>query len=526
MADYVISQTYTMDDQLSTAAGNMAAALDRVGASAETTETKVTKANASANTLKTRFDDVTKYSAQLAAALKAAADAQATLADDMARGTTSADEAQRVMDTLASKVQAAQTRLVAAQTAAAGLGDALTSSSRGSATGAAALDGMAAAAQRAAQNAAALASATRPDATAAMSAATASWTDLLGLSAAQLREWSAGVAASTDAAQGQTDALRSMASAADQMTAAFAALDGLRERYVPLAAAASQAGTAIQEIRSLQSAGILTDQEAAAAIDKSTASYRALSEAALAASEAQVNQSQAAYNAATGVNTARTFNVGANGAATNTSFASDRESAYQEQFAAAAADADKLRASLVPLYALEQQRDTQIEKATQAAAAGIISQGEMTAAVARANSAFKEGEEAIGRVADKTQVAGYIWKDVEDQAHKFADQVIAGGSALKAMEFQLPLMIQELGGFGNVLKIAQQALMGPIGIGIGLAAVTAGFVIMGAEAGKRADAPRQADDAVAGDPYRRRQCRHGGYERRQGVRRGKSGRVG
>ncbi len=421
MSDYVVTQTYTMDDQLSAAADRMTAAVDNLGTTVDATEQKVTKAGSSANVLKGRFDDVTKYSTQLATALRTAAAAQATLDDDMARGSTTADEASRVMEALATKVATAQAKLLAAQEAAAGLGSALQTQGTQAGAAASAIDGTSAALQRAAANQAALTAATRPDATKAASAATASWTDILGLNAAQLREWSAGVVAAN------TNAVDS--------------------------------------------------------IGKVSSAYASQTDAARAAAEAQVTQSQAAINAATGVNTSKTYNTGVSGAQTSTSFQSDNEAAYQEQFAAAATDADKLRASLVPLYALEQQRDAEIARATGAQAAGIISQGEMTEAVGRANSTFKDASAAISDTAEATQVAGYVWRDVGDQAHKFFDQIVAGGSALKAAEFQLPLIIQELGGFKSTLSIVGDALLGPVGIvlGLGTAVTVLGALALGAE---------------------------------------------
>lgn len=61
------------------------------------------------------------------------------------------------------------------------------------------------------------------------------------------------------------------------------------------------------------------------------------------------------------------------------------------------------------------------------------------------------------------------------EAHKFADQVIAGGGAMKAAFYQVPNMVTVMGGFGKAVQIVGGLLMGPVGLA--LAAVAAGAAI-------------------------------------------------
>ncbi|WP_122038297.1 hypothetical protein [Asaia bogorensis] len=54
------------------------------------------------------------------------------------------------------------------------------------------------------------------------------------------------------------------------------------------------------------------------------------------------------------------------------------------------------------------------------------------------------------------------------EAHKFADQVIAGGSAMKAAIYQVPNMVTVMGGFGKATQIVGGLLLGPVGLVAGL----------------------------------------------------------
>lgn len=85
-------------------------------------------------------------------------------------------------------------------------------------------------------------------------------------------------------------------------------------------------------------------------------------------------------------------------------------------------------------------------------------------------AATKASNAAVAETAEVARVSGYQLGILADEAHKFVDQIAAGGSAVKAAFYQLPNAIQVLGGFSNAAKVATGFLAGPGGLVAGVAA--------------------------------------------------------
>ncbi|MBM3096601.1 phage tail length tape measure family protein [Gluconobacter cerinus] len=94
----------------------------------------------------------------------------------------------------------------------------------------------------------------------------------------------------------------------------------------------------------------------------------------------------------------------------------------------------------------------------------------------------KGASDALQDTTDKVKLSGYQFGIVADEAHKFFDQVMSGGSALKAAFYQVPNIVQTMGGFGTALKIAGGFLSGPGGIAVAAAAGAAAIYKFGSAA--------------------------------------------
>lgn len=124
MTDQII--TLRVEDQLSAGARAAETALDRVGASAERTESKVAAATRSAGALAGRYDDVTRAASRLSRAEAELAAAKTTLQHGLETGTISADQHARTLGAL-------ESRVVSARRAAAELAGTLDTGARSSA---------------------------------------------------------------------------------------------------------------------------------------------------------------------------------------------------------------------------------------------------------------------------------------------------------------------------------------------------------------------------------------------------------
>ena len=202
-------------------------------------------------------------------------------------------------------------------------------------------------------------------------------------------------------------------------------------------------------------------------VDAATAAYTAMASAAgrAAAAEAAAASNRANVVAAQARQSANQYaNAG------YTSRAGDLEAAF--------AAADKLRASLVPLAAAEQQHAAQLAKIAQAEKSGVITANEAVAARTTAQKTFigqtsvlNDNAKAHHGVTEAGKLANYQMIEIAETAHKFADQVISGGSAVKGLAYELPNAIAIAGGFSNALAAIGRNI--PL---IGLAAGAAGLV--------------------------------------------------
>ncbi|MGG6430617.1 phage tail length tape measure family protein [Acetobacter ghanensis] len=192
---------------------------------------------------------------------------------------------------------------------------------------------------------------------------------------------------------------------------------------------------------------------------------RAKAEAVTALAQAQAKASQEHYNDLMGVS------------ATSASGA-DRYSDLISAFD----DADRVRAKLVPLAAAEQDYAKSVEEASSALSAGIITQKEYDAYVGKASNTLGRQKAALGGNAAAVKLTSFEMGILADETHKFFDQVLAGGNPLQAAFYQVPNMVQVMGGLDGALSRVGAALSGPGGIAAAAALAGAAIYKVGAYA--------------------------------------------
>ncbi|GBQ89288.1 phage tail length tape measure family protein [Asaia krungthepensis] len=135
------------------------------------------------------------------------------------------------------------------------------------------------------------------------------------------------------------------------------------------------------------------------------------------------------------------------------------------------------------------QRTANIEALQKSLAAGEITQEQYAGSLAgiaksaatqkekfdAATGASKQHAVALAEGAEAAKLSSYQIGILAGEAHKFADQVLAGGGAMKAAFYQVPNMVTVMGGFGKATQIVTSLLMGPAGLV--LATVAAGAAI-------------------------------------------------
>ncbi|MBS1057269.1 phage tail length tape measure family protein [Gluconobacter kondonii] len=109
-----------------------------------------------------------------------------------------------------------------------------------------------------------------------------------------------------------------------------------------------------------------------------------------------------------------------------------------------------------------------VQKLTQAHEAAVQASKGATVAVAETTETARLSSQQMGILAD--------------EAHKFFDQVMAGGSAFQAAFYQLPNMIQIMGGFGGALETVAGWMVGPAGLVVAGAAAAAAVYKVGSSA--------------------------------------------
>ncbi|MFW7267544.1 phage tail length tape measure family protein [Gluconacetobacter sp. Hr-1-5] len=89
--------------------------------------------------------------------------------------------------------------------------------------------------------------------------------------------------------------------------------------------------------------------------------------------------------------------------------------------------------------------------------------------------AAEESSDALDKNTQKVKLSGYQIGILADEAHKYFDQILAGGSSITAAFYQMPNMIQTMGGLSSASGLVADAMMGPAGIAV--AALGAGVAI-------------------------------------------------
>ncbi|MCC6104759.1 phage tail length tape measure family protein [Acetobacter sp.] len=117
--------------------------------------------------------------------------------------------------------------------------------------------------------------------------------------------------------------------------------------------------------------------------------------------------------------------------------------------------------------ALQQQID--LEKQARAAA------DELT-------TALEEQTLVQSKSTNATKLEGYQIGILMDEAHKFFDQILAGGNPLQAAFYQVPNAVQIMGGLGNSLQLVRGLLVGPAGIALAAGAAGAAIYKLGSYA--------------------------------------------
>ncbi|GBR07494.1 phage tail length tape measure family protein [Gluconobacter frateurii] len=100
----------------------------------------------------------------------------------------------------------------------------------------------------------------------------------------------------------------------------------------------------------------------------------------------------------------------------------------------------------------------------------------------KAVQSFKGAGDALQDTTDKAKLSGYQFGIVADEAHKFFDQVMSGGSAMKAAFYQVPNIVQTMGGLGSAVKVVGGFLSGPGGLAVAAAAGAAALYKVGSAA--------------------------------------------
>ncbi|MGC5749873.1 phage tail protein [Gluconobacter sp. NFX36] len=109
------------------------------------------------------------------------------------------------------------------------------------------------------------------------------------------------------------------------------------------------------------------------------------------------------------------------------------------------------------------------ERVEKSSAKAVETIRERSKALAEDAKASTDANKAIEDTTSKVKLSGYQFGIVADEAHKFFDQVMSGGSAMKAAFYQVPNMIQVMGGLGNAVKLVG----GGLTVGLAAGAITA-----------------------------------------------------
>ncbi|WP_026399190.1 hypothetical protein, partial [Acetobacter nitrogenifigens] len=107
-------------------------------------------------------------------------------------------------------------------------------------------------------------------------------------------------------------------------------------------------------------------------------------------------------------------------------------------------------------------------------------------AATAAQKTLAEATDSVTTAAERNtasvKLQSYQIAQIADEFHKWVDQVLAGGSAITATTYQLPNMVQAMGGVGNAAKVVGGFLAGPGGIAVAAAAAGVSLYAMASRA--------------------------------------------
>ncbi|MCG4260763.1 phage tail length tape measure family protein [Acetobacter senegalensis] len=112
----------------------------------------------------------------------------------------------------------------------------------------------------------------------------------------------------------------------------------------------------------------------------------------------------------------------------------------------------------------------------------ITLEKEARAAADELTTALDEQTLVQSKNTNATKLEGYQVGILMDEAHKFFDQIMAGGNPLQAAFYQVPNAVQIMGGLGNSLQLVRGLLVGPAGIALAAGAAGAAIYKLGAYA--------------------------------------------
>ncbi|MPQ75076.1 phage tail length tape measure family protein [Acetobacter senegalensis] len=455
-----------------------AAALEKLGDVAEVTERKITKTSRTVSGDARKFDDVTKATNALQRALKDLADTEDRQNSALAAGDVTAEEYTRTMAGAERAVQKAVENLAKAEAQWSAYNAAQAEAAKGGSSAALSFDTL-----TAAQSAQLLSmrdvtaqfragQITVQDYRAALHDIAASYATLGTAAEAATHQMASGLQSHIDNVTGVSSGSADTSDKQADFEAAAEAADKLRAKWVPLARAEQDYAKSQQELNTLLRAGILDLGEYEASMARITSAYQAQKMAIVSTAQAQQDALRT-QNETTAAGAQGKINAWAGVSTPEYGQADTR----QADFEAAAQDAEKLRAQLVPLAAAQQEYAEAQEKAGAALAANIISQQEYDAYVGKAKTTLDRQTASLSGNAGAAKLTAFEMGILADEAHKFFDQVLAGGNAMQAAFYQVPNMVQIMGGFRASLTRVTSALIGPgalvAGLGAGVAAIAA-----------------------------------------------------
>ncbi|MFT8644819.1 hypothetical protein [Gluconacetobacter sp.] len=138
------------------------------------------------------------------------------------------------------------------------------------------------------------------------------------------------------------------------------------------------------------------------------------------------------------------------------------------------ASVDEVTRKTIDLQRAEVNLATAQKESGGAVASGKMSQADADAivsgyqkevdALGREVAAARKARDATDVLTHSHKLSGYQVGILADEVHKFADQVLAGGSAMQAAFYQAPNAIATMGGLKNAIGLVGAALSGPVGI--------------------------------------------------------------